>query len=141
MSERMRNLRLSCPCCSGLRPVGAGRVCRISAGADDRRCTKHPDVLGAKVRPNDIDRFDLDVTVSSPYDTPERNADAFRVLDQKGAVQGERILLHEMPTDSRPRTTSTALPSLVSGQWCSRRATRPTATAVNASSLSSLGDK
>ena len=31
-------------------------------------------------------RFDLDVTVSSPYDTPQRYADAFRATSEDGAV-------------------------------------------------------
>jgi hypothetical protein len=33
--------------------------------------------------------------VSSPYDTPQRYADAFRVMDKSGTVYGERILLHD----------------------------------------------
>ncbi len=41
------------------------------------------------------DAFDFDVTVSSPYDTPQRYADAFRVLGKDGKVYGERILLHD----------------------------------------------
>ena len=39
--------------------------------------------------------FDFDVTVSSPYDTPQRYADAFRVASRGGTVYGERILLHD----------------------------------------------
>ena len=41
-------------------------------------------------------RFDLDVTVSSPYDTPQRYADAFRATSEDGAVvYGVRELLHD----------------------------------------------
>lgn len=56
---------------------------------------KHPDVLSAKVRPSGPDTFDFDVTVSSSYDTAQRYADAFRVMNKDGTVYGERILLHD----------------------------------------------
>lgn len=56
---------------------------------------KHPDVLSAKVRPGGADTFDFDVTISSPYDTPQRYADAFRVMNKDGTVYGERLLLHD----------------------------------------------
>jgi hypothetical protein len=39
--------------------------------------------------------FDFDVTLSSPYDTPQRYADAFRVTTLDGKVLSERILLHD----------------------------------------------
>lgn len=56
---------------------------------------KFPDVLAAKVRAAGGNTFDFDVTVSSPYDTPERYADAFRVTDRDGTVYGERTLWHD----------------------------------------------
>lgn len=54
-----------------------------------------PDVLAAKVRASGANTFDFDVTVSSPYDTPARYADGFRVTDQAGMVLGERKLWHD----------------------------------------------
>ena len=51
----------------------------------------HPDVVGAKVSARGADVFDFDVTVSSPYDTPQRYADAFRVVGPDGKVYGVRI--------------------------------------------------
>lgn len=60
---------------------------------------RHPDLLAAKVRAAGPDRFDFDVTVSSPYDTPKRYADAFRVTTIEGKVLGERILLHDHATE------------------------------------------
>jgi hypothetical protein len=39
--------------------------------------------------------YRFDVTLSSPYDTPERYADAFRVLDADGKELGIRVLLHD----------------------------------------------
>jgi hypothetical protein len=54
----------------------------------------YPDVIAVDVRA-DGGRFDFDVTLSSPYDTPQRYADAFRVMDARGVVFGERVLLHD----------------------------------------------
>jgi hypothetical protein len=56
---------------------------------------KHPDVIAVKVRASGPDRFDFAVTISSPYDLPERYADAFRVIGKDGTVYGERELLHD----------------------------------------------
>ena len=64
------------------------------AGADVAQ-QKHPDVLAAKIRPSGTDTFDFDVTVSSPYDTPQRYADAFRVMGNDGSVFRERLLFHD----------------------------------------------
>jgi hypothetical protein len=58
-----------------------------------------PDVLQAKVRESGPGSFDFDVTVSSPYDSPSRYADGFRVLDKSGRVLGERKLLHDHQTE------------------------------------------
>ncbi len=70
-------------------------VVALPLAAADPAQQKHPDVLAAKVRPSGADTFDFDVTVSSPYDTPQRYADAFRVMGKDGAVFGERVLLHD----------------------------------------------
>lgn len=56
---------------------------------------KFPDILAAKVTSRGGEIFDFDVTVSSPYDTAARYADAFRVMTTSGAVLGERVLLHD----------------------------------------------
>ena len=66
---------------------------------------KFPDVLSAKVTASRgaTDLFDFDVTMSSPYDTAERYADAFRVLRPDGRALGERILLHDH-ADEQPFT-------------------------------------
>lgn len=56
---------------------------------------KYPDVVSAKVQTRGSDIFDFDVTVSSPYDTPQRYADAFRAMSKEGVVFGERKLLHD----------------------------------------------
>jgi len=63
--------------------------------AADTSQQKYPDVLNAKVQPRGADIFDFDVTVSSPYDTPQRYADGFRVAGRDGTVFGERKLWHD----------------------------------------------
>jgi len=56
---------------------------------------RDPDIVAVEVRPRGPDRFDFDVTVSSPYDSPQRYADAFRVLGPDGAELGVRTLWHD----------------------------------------------
>lgn len=56
---------------------------------------RFPDVLLATARARPGGRFDFDVTVSSPYDTPRRYADGFRVVAPDGTVLGERTLWHD----------------------------------------------
>ncbi len=71
-----------------------------SGGVSDQR---YPDVVAVKVQVRGENRFDFDVTVSSPYDTAQRYADAFRVSDKDGRVFGERKLLHDH-ADEQPFT-------------------------------------
>ncbi len=54
----------------------------------------YPDVVDATVERNG-DTFTFDVTISSPYDTPDRYADAWRVVGPDGTVLGVRELLHD----------------------------------------------
>jgi hypothetical protein len=70
-----------------------------AAHATDMALQKHPDVIAAKVQPRGANKFDFDVTVSSPYDTLQRYADAFRVMHKDGTVYGERVLLHDHATE------------------------------------------
>ena len=85
----------------GLAMVAASVVTTANAaGSQDSR---YPDVLAVKVRAAGADSFDFDVTISSPYDTPQRYADAFRAMDKDGRVLGERVLLHDH-ADEQPFT-------------------------------------
>lgn len=71
--------------------------------AADIAAQKYPDVLSAKISSRGTDTFDFDVTISSPYDTPQRYADAFHVMDKNGAIYGERTLWHDH-ADEQPFT-------------------------------------
>lgn len=57
---------------------------------------KFPDVVAVKVVQRSAGVFDFDVTISSPYDTPSRYADGFRVMGEDGrTVHGVRPLGHD----------------------------------------------
>ena len=55
---------------------------------------RYPDIVDATVSPTD-GGWRFDVTVSSPYDTPERYADAWRIVGPDGTVYGIRELTHD----------------------------------------------
>lgn len=73
----------------------AGALVSLPAFAQANPGQQFPDVIDVKVRTAARDAFDFDVTVSSPYETPSRYADAFRVAAPSGQVLGERILFHD----------------------------------------------
>lgn len=87
---------------SSLRILGASWLALVlaastSAGAQTATAAdpQFPDVLSATVRAVSANTFDFDVTVSSPYDTPQRYADGFRVTRLSGELLGERTLWHD----------------------------------------------
>ncbi len=55
---------------------------------------RFPDVIDASAERVGA-TWTVSATLSSPYDTPERYADAWRVMGPDGTVYGERILLHD----------------------------------------------
>ncbi|MGB3736808.1 MAG: hypothetical protein WA964_17750 [Ilumatobacter sp.] len=63
-----------------------------------------PDVIGAEAVA-DGSTWTVSATLSSPYDTPERYADAWRVVGPDGTVFGERILTHDHASE-QPFTRS-----------------------------------
>lgn len=54
----------------------------------------YPDVVGAEATRGADGTWRFDVTVSSPYDSPQRYADAWRVLAPDGTELGVRELAH-----------------------------------------------
>jgi hypothetical protein len=54
-----------------------------------------PEVVAAAARRGSDNTIRFDVTVSSPYDSPQRYADAWRVIGPDGTVYGIRELLHD----------------------------------------------
>ncbi len=64
-----------------------------------------PDILAAQATPEGDGAWRFDVTVSSPYDTPERYADAWRVVGEDGTEFGVRVLTHDHASE-QPFTRS-----------------------------------
>ena len=75
--------------------VTAAMVTMALAQSKGSEGQKYPDVVGVKAQARGENRFDFDVMISSPYDTPQRYADAFRVMSADGLVYGELKLLHD----------------------------------------------
>ncbi len=65
-----------------------------SEGLDTDSGAAYPDVTAVEIG-EDGQTYTLDVTMSSPYDSPERYADGWRVLDEEGDVLGEMELTHD----------------------------------------------
>jgi len=54
-----------------------------------------PDVIAVTADQSDDGTWRFDVTLSSPYDTPDRYADAWRILGPDGTEYGVRELAHD----------------------------------------------
>lgn len=82
------------PGCGATEPAGAPRVEEREALESARRDNRFPSIRRVEaIRVRD-GVYDFRVTVSSPYDSPERYADGWRVLSPDGAVLGEKRLGH-----------------------------------------------
>ena len=67
--------------------------------APDSEEQRFPEILDAQLTRNADGTFALAVTLSSPYDTPERYADGWRVLAPDGTPLGEHTLTHDHATE------------------------------------------
>ncbi len=72
------------------------------ATTPDQQGQRFPDVTGVEVN---SEGTEFAVTVSSPYDTPERYADAIRIRNSDGTVYGVRELAHDHASE-QPFTRS-----------------------------------
>lgn len=78
-----------------------GRIFRPNQGVGQDQCVDvdlendlYPDVIGVEVRQG-TETLSFEATISSPYDTPDRYADAFRIVGDDGIVYGVRELVHD----------------------------------------------
>ncbi len=108
-------LALVVAACAGTDSAGSGEgehSAVASATADttpDTTRASYGAVLAAELRRASDGTWSVDVTVSSAYDTAERYADGWRVLDDGGDVLGEQELTHDH-ADEQPFTrTQTGL--------------------------------
>lgn len=60
---------------------------------------RFPEVVKVEAEPADDGAYDFSVTISSPYDSPERYADGWRVKTEAGDVLGEMTLGHDHATE------------------------------------------
>ncbi len=71
--------------------------------ASGQSAQRFPDVLDAELTATGDDAYEIAVTISSPYDTPERYGDGWRVLTPDGEVLAEHDLAHHH-ADEQPFT-------------------------------------
>ncbi len=72
----------------------AASACGADDPADSPGDARFPDVIEV-VSELDDGLWTFSVTISSPYDSPERYADAWRVLGPDGTEYGFRLLTHD----------------------------------------------
>ncbi|MEM9612948.1 MAG: hypothetical protein AAGA59_08435 [Actinomycetota bacterium] len=82
------------PSTTEVSPSGETSSDEAPPGADGAE-TLLPDVLDATARFDGDGTWTVSATLSSPYDTPQRYADAWRVIGSDGTVYGVRELLHD----------------------------------------------
>ncbi len=70
---------------------------------------KYPDVQEVAVSAEGEGTYTFDVTISSPYDSPERYADGWRVLGPDGDVLGEMELTHDHASEQPFTRTQTGV--------------------------------
>ena len=73
-----------------------GTDSRDGAGGDSEPAPgqRFPDVVAVEAR-QEGETWTFEVTISSPYDTPERYADGWRIVGPDGTVYGEHELAHD----------------------------------------------
>lgn len=60
---------------------------------------RYPEVVRVEAERAGEGTFDFSVTISSPYDSPERYADGWRVMTAEGEVLGEMTVGHDHATE------------------------------------------
>lgn len=68
---------------------------KSTADKSDDAEQEFPDILEAELTHESVDEYTIAVMVSSPYDTPERYADGWRVMTTDGDVLAEHDLAHD----------------------------------------------
>lgn len=66
-----------------------------ASGSEGAPEDRFPDIVSVEMTRDSEASASFTVTVSSPYDSPQRYADGWRVLDQDGAVVGAHTLSHD----------------------------------------------
>ncbi len=96
------------PGCGSGEPAPAGASSAASAPAAATSDADFPDVVAVRVTGEGDGAFTFEVTMSSPYDTPERYADGWRVLDGD-RVLAEKELAHDHASEQPFTRTQTGV--------------------------------
>lgn len=70
---------------------------------------RFPEILAAEATATAPRTFDISVTISSPYDSPERYADGWRLLTEDGETVAEHTLLHDHAAEQPFTRTQTGV--------------------------------
>lgn len=93
--------------CTSEQP-NAGSDSTIETPASQPGTQRYPDVVDVTVERTG-DSFTFTVTISSPYDSPERYADGWRVKGTDGTVYGEHTLAHDHAAEQPFTRTQTGV--------------------------------
>ena len=85
----------SCSSTSEQAEVSPSPPLETTATTEAQSEQRFPDVVAANATQADDGSWTFAVTLSSPYDTPDRYADSWRVKGTDGTVYGERFLTHD----------------------------------------------
>lgn len=91
--------------CGGTESPESGSSENSGATVSAQLGAEEPEVVEVAATPTADGTYRFDVTISSPYDRPEKYADAWRVVGPDGTVLGTRELTHPH-TDEQPFTRS-----------------------------------
>jgi hypothetical protein len=67
----------------------------VSEEFDAEPPDRYPEIIGVQLVSKGDRVYDVVVSISSPYDSPERYADGWRVVDEEGNVLGTHTLVHD----------------------------------------------
>jgi hypothetical protein len=76
-------------------PSAGAEIAGTGASTDASNDDRFPEIIAVESTPSADGTWTFDVTVASPYDTPERYADGWRVVGPDGTVYGEHTLTHD----------------------------------------------
>ena len=75
--------------------ITADATTATSQVSSDNPLERYPEILAAESEQAGDGSWSFSVTLSSPYDTPEQYADAWRVVGPDGSEFGFRLLAHD----------------------------------------------
>jgi hypothetical protein len=70
---------------------------------------RFPEIVAVEASQADDGTFDFAVTISSPYDSPDRYADGWRILGENDEVYGEMTLGHDHASEQPFTRTQTGV--------------------------------